>query len=81
MYINRIIEENIGPIENVQIVMPFNEKCPKPIIIVGENGTGKSTIISNIVDSFYEIAGKAYLDARKQGKTVGYEYYKSITPQ
>ena len=80
MYINRIIEENIGPIENVQIVMPFNEKCPKPIIIVGENGTGKSTIISNIVDSFYEIAGTAYLDARKQGKTVGYEYYKSITP-
>lgn len=80
MYINRIIEENIGPIENAQMVMPFNEKCPKPVIIVGENGTGKSTIISNIVDSFYEIAGTAYLDARKQGKTVGYEYYKSITP-
>lgn len=80
MYINRIIEENIGPIENAQIVMPFDEKNPKPVIIVGENGTGKSTIISNIVDSFYEIAGTAYVDARKQGKTVGYEYYKTITP-
>lgn len=80
MYINRIIEENIGPIENTQIIMPFNEVHPKPVIIVGENGTGKSTIISNIVDSFYEIAGTAYLDARKQGKNVGYEYYKIITP-
>lgn len=80
MYIKKIVEENIGPIESTQMIMPFNGMYPKPVIIVGENGTGKSTIISNVVDSFYEIAGTAYLDARKQGKTVGYEYYKTITP-
>ena len=80
MYIKKIMEENIGPIEKIQIDLPFNERCPKPVVIVGENGTGKSTIVSNIVDSFYEIAGTAYSDARKQAKTEGYEYYKAITP-
>ncbi len=53
---------------------------PKPVVIVGENGTGKSTLISNIVDSFYEIAGAAYPDARKHGETEGYEFYKTINP-
>lgn len=79
MYIKKIMGENIGPIKKIQIDLPFKEKCPKPVIIVGENGTGKSTILSNIVDAFYEIAGTAYSDARKQAKTEGYEYYKAIT--
>lgn len=55
MYIKKIMGENIGPIKKIQIDLPFKEKCPKPVIIVGENGTGKSTILSNIVDAFYEI--------------------------
>ena len=53
---------------------------PKPVVLVGENGTGKSTLISNVVDSFYEIAGAAYPDARKHGETEGYEFYKIINP-
>ena len=64
MYLKRIHNVNVGPIEDVEINFPFDEKNnPKPVVIVGENGTGKSVLLSNIVDSFYEFAGKAFSDA------------------
>ncbi|MDQ3749866.1 MAG: AAA family ATPase [Acidobacteriota bacterium] len=43
MYLKKIILENVGPIENFEITPEFSvEGNPKPIIIVGENGSGKS---------------------------------------
>ena len=61
MYLKRLLEVNVGPIEKVEINAEFNEeKNPKPIVLVGENGSGKSTVMSNVVDSFYEIAGEYY---------------------
>lgn len=61
MYLKLINDENIGPIEKLNIEMPFNnEGNPKPVIFVGENGSGKSMILSNIVDSLYEFAEQAY---------------------
>ena len=57
MYIDKIFDENIGPIEKLNIEFPFGENgFPKPIVFVGENGSGKSTLLSNIVDSLYSIA-------------------------
>ena len=56
MYIRKIVDENIGPIKNINISFAFNsDGTPKPIVLVGENGSGKSTLLSNIVDAFYEI--------------------------
>lgn len=80
MYIKRIIEANVGPIEELELEFSISNGNPKPIVFVGENGTGKSTLISNIVDAFYEIAGEAFSDARKPGETEGYQYYKAISP-
>jgi len=80
MYIKKLIDENVGPIENAAITFPFVEAgTPKPVVIVGENGTGKSMLISNIVDSLYEIAGTAFDDARKPADGEGYQYYKAIS--
>jgi len=81
MYIKKIVYEHVGPIKNIQINMPLNEnQTPKPVVIVGENGSGKSTVLSNIVDAFYEIAGKAYDNARQHGDDSGHQYYKAIAP-
>ena len=76
-----MVYEHVGPIKNIQINMPLNENhTPKPVVFVGENGSGKSTVLSNIVDAFYEIAGKAYSNARQHGDDSGHQYYKAIAP-
>lgn len=81
MYIKKLTYENVGPIEQMNIIPSFTpDGNPKPILLVGENGSGKSTVLSNIVDSFYEIAGKAYSNARQSDDGTGYQYFKAILP-
>lgn len=80
MYLKLINDENIGPIEKLNIEMPFNnEGNPKPVIFVGENGSGKSMILSNIVDSLYEFAEQAYNDITVKNESGGHNYFKIMT--
>ena len=81
MYISRIIDKNIGPISKIDISPSFMvDGKPKPLIIVGENGSGKSTMISNIVDSLYELAGRGFSNVVHYRMGVsGYLYYKIIS--
>ena len=82
MYLKRIHSVNVGPIEDAEINFSFVDGKPKPVVIVGENGTGKSVLLSNIVDSFYEIASLKYSNARKSDEiSEGQQYYKVITSQ
>lgn len=73
---------NVGPLENIKIHPTINENSPKPLILVGENGSGKSTFLSNIIDSFYEIAGVAFSNVRQANddSANGYQYFKAISP-
>lgn len=80
LYIKRIIDANVGPIKKLELEFSISNEKPKPIIFVGENGTGKSTLLSNIVDAFYEIAGGAFSNARQPAEREGYQYYKAISP-
>ena len=79
MYIRKIVDENIGPIKNINISFAFNsDGTPKPIVLVGENGSGKSTLLSNIVDAFYEMAGKAFDNAWETLKMEGINITKQL---
>ena len=63
MYIRRIINKNVGPLLSNDLHFSFDKDGnPKPIILVGKNGSGKSTVISNVVDSLYELAGKFFFN-------------------
>lgn len=76
MYLRKIICENMGPISHVDIEPSFNsDGTPKPLIVVGKNGTGKSILISNIVDSFFEFGDQAYNDLTKK-VPLGHSYFK-----
>lgn len=59
MYVKRIQIVNYGPILNLDISLPFGAERPKPVLLVGENGSGKSILLSHIVNGM--IAAK---DAR-----------------
>ena len=80
MQIKYIYNRNVGPTERVNISFRKNsDNTPKPVVLVGENGSGKSTVLSNIVDAFYEMAGKVYNNVRERDGE-GYQYYKAILP-
>lgn len=81
MYLYKAIFENVGPLNTVCLNLPFNlDKTPKPIVFVGENGSGKSTILSNIVDALYEMAGQQFTNARQRNdEGVGSQFYKIIS--
>ena len=70
---------NIGPISHIHITPRFTEEgYPLPIVFVGENGSGKSTVLSLITDSLLEVAGKAFNTAFAEGDTLGHHYYKIL---
>lgn len=59
IYLSDCLIENAGPIESLDLTASFNvDGTPKPLVIVGKNGTGKSILLSYIVDSLFELAKK-----------------------
>jgi len=65
MYVKRVRLENYGPIPNLNIKFPFADDNPKPVVLVGENGTGKSLVLSHIVNGMIEAKHAAYPESRE----------------
>ncbi|MGN6141758.1 MAG: AAA family ATPase [Ralstonia sp.] len=74
--LKNIAIENSGAIENLNIEFPFTaDGLPKPLVLVGENGAGKTTALSFIVDSLLQLAATKFDDVlNKQG--LGTLYYR-----
>lgn len=68
----------MGAIEKLQLTssqLIKADKNPKTLILVGKNGTGKTTLLSSIVDSLYELSNKAFSDVLpKDG--MGHKYFR-----
>lgn len=80
MYLKKALYKNVGPLDKLQIDFTFDlQGNPKPTVFVGENGSGKSTVLSNIVDAFYEMAGTAFVDACQFVDIGSQQYYKTIS--
>jgi len=72
VYLKNIVIKNIGPISELSVELPFKEDgTPKPLLFVGENGSGKTFLQSQIIDSLYEIGSNLFTDIRKENN-----YYK-----
>ena len=57
MYIDNIVILNIGPIGKFSFKPEFDELGnPLPIVVIGENGKGKTALSSYIADSLIETA-------------------------
>ena len=57
MYAKRIQIVNYGPIDQLDITFPFEDDIPKPIVLVGENGSGKSILLSHLVNGLISAKG------------------------
>lgn len=60
MYIKNIVINNVGPIKDFRYDFKFDNGNPIPLIIIGENGKGKTILSSYIADLFIELAKKSY---------------------
>lgn len=55
MYLKQVFLKNCGPIDECVFSLAFTENNnPKPLILVGENGTGKTIFLSYLVDALHE---------------------------
>ncbi|MDC5082283.1 AAA family ATPase [Acinetobacter baumannii] len=79
MYLRNIHIRNIGPIEKLDLELGLKEDSnPKPVILIGKNGSGKTYTLSYIVDAFYELAKKQYNDVVKSAG-MGSPYFRIIS--
>lgn len=71
MYLKNIILENIGPIDLIDYSFRFKEdQSPVPLILVGKNGSGKSTFVSHIVNALVSIKQQHYDDTEIEKEQV-----------
>ncbi|MEJ1337871.1 MAG: AAA family ATPase [Candidatus Sedimenticola sp. (ex Thyasira tokunagai)] len=79
MLFKKIEIDNVGPISGISIQFPNSEENPKPLVIVGENGSGKSILLSHLVNAL--IVGKqmVYEDVEvENGKVFKYRSPKYV---
>lgn len=60
MYAKRVQITNYGPIGELDIELPFDGEAPKPVVLVGSNGTGKSILLSHVVNGLVYAKDLAY---------------------
>lgn len=60
MYAKRIQIANYGPIERLDITFPIDDDGPNPVVLVGANGSGKSVLLSHIVNALMLAQQSAY---------------------
>ena len=78
MYFKRIEIENSGPIDHLSIHFPTTDSgSPKPLVIVGENGTGKTILLSYLVNTLITAKQAAFDDTEVEHGKV----YKYRSPQ
>ena len=79
MIAKRIQLYNYGPIESLDISCPFDGDLPKPLALVGENGLGKSILLSHFVNGMLLAQGIAFPESREldEGKVykIRHDFY------
>jgi len=78
MYVRDCHIENAGPVRSLDIQFEMSDDGrPLPVILLGENGTGKSTVLSMIADALLIFQQKKFSDIVK-GQTQGSETYLRV---
>lgn len=61
MYLSNVKYKNYGPLEEVNLeIRNKSEENPNPIVLIGQNGSGKTLFLSNILHALIEMKRKKY---------------------
>ena len=77
MHTKRIQLVNYGPIDGLDIAFPFVDDKPKPVLLVGANGSGKSILLSHIVNGLLLSQQLAYPETPEVEKGRVYKFRSS----
>jgi hypothetical protein len=70
VYLQDLVVVNDGPLEEIRLSPLFKEDLPLPTVLVGENGAGKTNLLSIIADALIEGAAEHHDDVvAKSGGT------------
>jgi hypothetical protein len=79
MYLRECLIENVGPITSLDVTLSLDSTGnPKPLILVGKNGTGKTIFLAYVLDALAELAKKKFRDI-VIGQQVGYSPFFKVT--
>lgn len=79
MYLKECLIENVGPIGHFDVSLPFTpDGTPKPIVLVGQNGSGKTILLSHVVDALVELAKIAFTDIVPGQRRYGAPFFKLL---
>ncbi len=70
MYFKNLILRNTGPIATFDYEFPFDGDLPKPVIFVGANGSGKSVLLSHLLNPLMTAQQVAFDDAEVERERV-----------
>lgn len=79
MYLKQAFIENSGALKQVDFVFPFSpDGLPKPIVLVGANGSGKTNFLSLIADALFEAAVPAFQDVVQGGGNLSRPWFRVV---
>lgn len=80
MYLKHVYISNGGPITDLELTPQFRQDgTPKPIVIVGSNGSGKTSLLSTIADALLELQVRAhYTDILPINKAGNRYFYRLL---
>ena len=79
MYLSECRIQNVGPIDLIDLTLPFDSAGnPKPIVLVGRNGSGKSILLAHLIDGLIEFAKMGFQDIVSGQNGLRSPYFKIL---
>ena len=81
MYLRNLHVEHNGPLHLLKIELPFSlNNTPIPLLLVGGNGSGKTSLISIIADSLFQAAANHYTNVFVGAPSNYRPYFRIVGP-